>query len=177
MKIKDYIFPQTAWVLALPLALTFVLSPPVAYAEQDGHAKAVTLLREADTLLGNGSTDMAIKTVKRAITADPKSPGPYNRLGYMLLQEGRLDDAINAFTSALKIKPNLRTAKTGIGLALLKKGDLKAAKNELTAALLLNPYPSVTHYALGLVYDKMNDYEMAITQFKEGIKTFKRGQK
>jgi hypothetical protein len=41
----------------------------------------------------------------------------------------------------------------------------------------MNPYPSMVHYALGLVYENLNDYEKAVFQFKEGIKTFKKGKK
>jgi tetratricopeptide (TPR) repeat protein len=159
------------------LAFVLLVIPPAATAEQDGHDKAVTLLKEADALLQEGHIDKAIEKVKNAITADPENPEPYDRLGHLLLQKDLPDDAINAFASALKIQPTSRTARTGIGLALLKKGDLKAAEDRLTAALSLNPYPSMTHYALGLVYEKMNDYDRAIAQFKEGIKTFKSGKR
>ncbi len=64
-----------------------------------------------------------------------------------------------------------------MGLALLKKGDLKAAETILAEALSLNPYPSSTHYALGLLYEKSNDYEKAVSQYKDGLKTFKSGKK
>jgi tetratricopeptide (TPR) repeat protein len=176
---KGGILPRntgTPGILAV-LAFVLIVFLPAANAGQDGHDKAVTLLKEADTLLEEGHIDKAIETVKSAVTADPENPEPYDRLGYMLLQKGLPDDAVNAFTAALKIQPTFRTARTGIGLALLKKGDLKAAEDKLTAALSLNPYPSMAHYGLGLVYEKMNDYDKAIAQFKEGIKTFRSGRK
>ena len=95
----------------------------------------------------------------------------------MLLKAGKNDEAINAFEAALKINPQHRTSKTGKGLALLQKGDATGAEAVLKDALLLNPYPSMTHYALGLVYEKMNNYEQAVLQFKEGIRTFKSGKR
>jgi tetratricopeptide (TPR) repeat protein len=179
MKGKGGILSRNAGMLGILAVLAFVLIGylPAAHAGQDGHDKAVTLLKESETLLEEGHIDKAIETVKNAVAADPENPEPYDRLGYMLLQKGLPDDAITAFTSALKIQPTFRTARTGIGLAFLKKGDLKAAEDKLTAALSLNPYPSMAHYGLGLVYEKMNDYDKAIAQFKEGIRTFKSGRK
>ncbi len=163
---------------ALAAAFLFLffscLSP--ARAAQEDRGRSAALYTEANRLFDEGDTDKAIEAIRGAIAAEPENAGFYDRLGYMLLRKGLADDALTAFNTALKLKPTLRTSKTGVGLCLLKKGDLKAAEEELTAALSLNPYPSMTHYALGLVYEKMNDYERAVSQFKEGIRTFKSGK-
>jgi Flp pilus assembly protein TadD len=165
--------------LVLVTAFFFFLSFsfPAVFAAQEETQRAAALFREATTMFDDGQIDRAVETMKRAIAADPGNAESYDRLGYMLLRKDQPDDALLAFNAALKLKPTLRTAKNGVGLGLLKKGDLKGAEEELMTALSLNPYPSMTHYALGLVYEKMNDYEKAITQFKEGIKTFKDGKK
>jgi Tfp pilus assembly protein PilF len=163
-------------ILAM-LAFVLLVFPPAANAGQDGHDKAVTLLKEADTLLEEGHIDKAVDTVKNAVAADPENPEPYDRLGYMFLQKGQPDDAIKAFASALRIQPTYRTSRTGIGIAFLKRGDLKAAEDRLTAALSLNPYPSMAHYGLGLIYEKMNNYDKSIAEFKEGIRTYRSGRK
>jgi tetratricopeptide (TPR) repeat protein len=179
MRGKGGILSHNVEMLGILTVLAFVLLivPPAANAGQDGHDKAVTLLKEADTLLEEGHIDKAIETVKNAVAADPENPEPYDRLGFMLLQKGQPDEAINAFTSALRIQPTYRTSRTGIGLAFLKKGDLKTAEDKLTAALSLNPYPSMAHYGLGLIYEKMNNYDKSIAEFKEGIRTYRSGRK
>ncbi len=124
-----------------------------------------------------GDTDKAIEVMKSVVSADDRNAEAYDQLGYFFLAKKQFDDSLNSFTAALKINPTLRTSKTGMGLALLNKGDLKAAETILTEALSLNPYPSSTHYALGLLYEKSNDYEKAVSQYKDGIKTFKSGKK
>ena len=168
-------------IIAAPLTffwgcLLFLSFPPLHSLAEEGKGRE-TPFKEAVALFERGDTDRAIEVMKGVVGADDRNAEAYDQLGYFFLKKAQFDDALNAFTAALKINPALRTSKTGIGLALLKKGDMKGAETILLEALSLNPYPSLTHYALGLIYEKLNGYEKAVSQFKEGIKTFKSGKK
>jgi len=169
--------PLVSLVIFFSVLCLCVLFYGKAYSQEAGKDKAVQLLKSAEGFYDEGDMEKALSAVREAMSAMPGNAGAYDRLGYILLKKGQFDDALNAFNEALKINPNLREAKTGTGLSLLGKGDLAGAEATLTAALALNPYPSMTHYALGLVYQKMNDDAKALSQFKEGLKTFKEGKK
>ncbi len=108
---------------------------------------------------------------------DPDNADAYEEMGYMFLKKREFGGALSAFRSALRINPSMRTARTGVGLTLYEKGDLAGAESALTDALALNPYPSRAHYALGLVYEARKDYEKSIREYKEGLRTCKRGKK
>jgi tetratricopeptide (TPR) repeat protein len=156
--------------------LLFLSFPPQHSLAEEGKGRE-TPFKEAVAMFERGDTDRAIEVMKRIVSADGSNAEAYDQLGYFFLVKKQFDDSLNAFTAALKINPDLRTSKTGMGLALIKKGDMKGAETILTGALALNPYPSSTHYALGLLYEKLNDYEKAVSQYKDGIKTFKSGKK
>ncbi len=156
--------------------LFFLLFPLQICLSEEGRERESSF-KEAVALFEQGDTDRAIEAMKKVVAADAGNAEAHDKLGYFFLKKGQYDDSMNAFAAALKINPALRTSKTGMGLSLLKKGDMKGAETILTEALSLNPYPSSAHYALGLVYEKLNDYEKAVSQFKEGIKTFKSGKK
>jgi len=163
--------------LALFLGCLIFLSFPLQICLSEEVRERESPFKEAVSFFEQGNTDRAIEVMKGVVTADARNAEAYDQLGYFFLKKAQFDDSLNAFAAALKLNPALRTSKTGMGLALLKRGDLKGAETILTEALSLNPYPSSTHYALGLVYEKLNDYEKAVSQFKEGIKTFKSGKK
>ncbi len=158
------------------ISLVFLV-PTTALAEQADSGKAALLYKESIQLLNDGKVDKAVEAAKEAIKADPEYAEAYEQLGDALFKKKQYDEAMSAYNSALKINPLSHLAKTGLGLTLLKKGDASGAETVLKEALRSNPYPSMNHYALGLVYEILNDYDKAVYQFKEGIRTYKSGKK
>jgi superkiller protein 3 len=146
-------------------------------AQQNGAEPSRAAFKDALTFYSEGDTDKAIKTMREVIKNNPDNVDAYEEMGYMFLKKREFGEALSAFRSALKINPRMRTARTGVGLTLYEKGDLAGAEAALTDALALNPYPSRAHYALGLVYEARKDYEKSIQEYKEGLRTYKRGKK
>jgi Flp pilus assembly protein TadD len=154
-----------------------VLLQPWTAWSQDSREKAVSLVKESVSLSKAGNLDKAEELVREALKADPNNAEACDQLGKVLLRKGLNDQAADAFNAALKINPRLNSSKTGLGVALFRKGDLNGAETALKEALRNNPYPSQTHYALGLVYEKQDQYDKALFEFKEGIRTFKSEKK
>jgi len=149
---------------------------PARAQDNDNKERAAALYNEAAALFHDGNTDKAIETIKESLKADASSAAAYDQLGYMLLSKQQHQEALNAFDAALRLNPMMRTSRTGKGLALLGKGDVNEAEAVLKEALQLNPNPAMTHYALGLAYERSNEYEKAVEQYKEGIRSFREGK-
>ncbi|MDQ0627137.1 tetratricopeptide repeat protein [Paraburkholderia graminis] len=74
-----------------------------------------------------GHVKDAIETIRRALTADPKSWLAHYEFGNLLVSEGRLDDAMVEFKKAVAIEPQDGGARWMIGYILEKKGDVTGA--------------------------------------------------
>lgn len=170
-------FPPLLSYMICVCCLVAYLYTPSAAGEQADAQPAASAYKDALSLYREGNTDKAIEKMREVVRNSPKNNDAYEELGYMFLKKGEFDEALSAFRSALKINPRMRTARTGVGLTLYEKGDLNGAESALTDALSLNPYPSRAHYALGLVYEARKDYEKAIHEYKEGLRTYKSGKK
>ena len=84
------------------------------------------------------NTDLAERSLLRAIALDPTDANQYSILGLVDLREGKLDDASERFHQALSRDPSLEGCHLALGLILIGR-DPQAAQAEFLQELKNHP--------------------------------------
>ena len=89
-----------------------------------------------------GRSDEGISLIRRAITAMPIEPGPWNNLGNVLVESQRLDEAIEAYRTSVTLSKGTAAstdALNNIGTVHRKRDEWAAAEQAYREALALRP--------------------------------------
>jgi len=106
------------------LALFFILSSPIAFAQQ---LPPDQLFNRAFDAQQRGDYVTAIRDYQRLLKTHPEMGAAHANLGAALAHTGRLDEAIAEYTYALPMADDKDGIRFNIGLAYYKKGDLADA--------------------------------------------------
>lgn len=118
--------------------------------------------------------DSAIKSYRRALELEPKSPAINNRLGQALLVKGQYAAAAEAFRNAIKLRDgNFPAAQYNLGYALQQNRDYYNAISAYNEAINSNGgnYADA-FFQLGSIHYEMNRDAEAIDAFKKAIEQY-----
>lgn len=111
--------------------------------------------------------DRAFDLIQRAIALDDTLPNAHTMLGPVYLQKKQFDQALASIERSLLIDPNMADTYVWKAAILNATGRSEEALRSVEIALRLNPrHPFWYFGAMGFTYRAMDQYEEAITAFK-----------
>lgn len=114
--------------------------------------------------------DLAERTFRDLIAANPKHAGALNYLGYMLAERGqKLLEAVALIQRALAIEKDNPSYLDSLGWAYFKLGQFDDAREPLERAAAAVPKSSVIHDHLGDLYVQLKRYDDAAAAFGRAL--------
>src|SRR6266850_2130196 len=116
-----------------------------------------------------GREDEAVKTLKKAISLNPKDTCPYDHLGRMYYDLGRYAESIDAFRQEIKVQPSA-VAYHFLGNGYYFTEKLEDAVAAYREAIRLKPDYGVVYIELGKVYNGLGRHADAIDSYQHALK-------
>jgi tetratricopeptide (TPR) repeat protein len=139
----------------------------LTHPPKDDDAMAYNL--EGNILFEEKKYEEAIKSYKKAIELDSKSPDAYNNWAYTLNVLGKTDSAIDLYKKSIGINPNYYYTYHYWGLALADQEKYDEAFQMFDKSIKLNPEYSDVYIDYGSTLFKLQKYDEAIDKFKTAI--------
>jgi Flp pilus assembly protein TadD len=133
---------------------------------------------EAHNLLGialqrQSRLDEAMVQFRRFASISPKSPVPYNNIGYnlrLMTKPGEtLDAAIAQYRHAVELDPRYVLARNNLGLALSREGHIDDAISEYRHAIQVDPKYLFAHWNLAAALRKQLNFDGALAEYRAAI--------
>jgi protein O-GlcNAc transferase len=119
-------------------------------------------VQRAATLERAGQVAEAAELLMDAVTAFPKEPEPYLRLGNLLANAGNWESAEICYATRCALMPQDATSHYNWGVALLELGRAQPAIEAFERSLSLAPRNAEAYFALGLAYQHIDAPEAAL---------------
>ncbi len=114
--------------------------------------------------------DMAEKTFRQVLDADPMNASALNYLGYMLADQNiRLQEAHDLITKAVSLEPNNYAFLDSLGWVYYRLDRLDDAERQLSRSIQLMSKDPTIHDHLGDVYFKQGKIKEAIAQWQSSL--------
>ena len=128
----------------------------------------------ADLLMGviqfeEGHMDVALESLLKAESADPRLPDLHLRIGETYLRLKRVDDADRAFQRALEIDGDSPDAHLGLAVVRLRQRRNEEAAEQALLAVGLQHYLPLGHFHLGVALARLGHRERAALAFETSL--------
>lgn len=162
------------------LSLELGNSVTVLYRVQDGTKIVVSAVvhtaqpavyldaREVRQLVHAGQGDEAIRTVRFAVEAAPKSVS-YRILLATLLSQAASPEAIEQARQAVSLGPDSAEAHATLGILLASAKNYEEGVKELQRSVELDPKGASAHFRLGLAYKWMHNFDPEIQEMMKAL--------
>jgi len=127
-------------------------------------------LQNANTLLNQGVTDIALQEFERAIAINPKITPAYLGIGQIQRQRGNLAEAVAAYARAVELEPTNFDAQYGHGLSLQLLGKITDAIRAYINALYIRPNDFDANLNLATAYLQYGESSAALPYAKTAVK-------
>lgn len=123
--------------------------------------------------LRQGDTRDALRTLRKAVEADPDMYRAHNALGLVYHSLGRLDDALEHYNTAVDLKEDFSDAYNNRGVLLTDLGRYEEAIESFEIALnnVLYAFPTHAEANMGWAYYKKGEAERAIRHLRNAVAT------
>lgn len=131
----------------------------------------------AEIYMHKGENKEAIKLLKKLVEIaddDFLMTLAKGMLAFAYYQDGQKDNAKKTFSETLKLDPDDCIANHYLGLILLSEGKLKEATEYIEKAFRNNPDDPDIAYNLALVYERNEEYQKALSQWKQYLEVLDR---
>ncbi|MEO8359331.1 MAG: tetratricopeptide repeat protein [Vicinamibacteria bacterium] len=159
-------------MLLSPLVLALLVQTPPATSTGNQSA-AYGLFLDALSLRDDGKSDEAIKTLQRALKADPKAADAYAQIAQIQMDQSRFDLAVTAINQAIRVAParaDIRSLAGQIHQFYGQSGggeaQLRLAAQEYEEAAGLNPNDPSPLRDLTRIYSVLRDAKAALSTWK-----------
>jgi tetratricopeptide (TPR) repeat protein len=115
-------------------------------------ATAAGAVEEAQTLMGQGQYDQALKKVEGQLKAQPQDAESRFLRGLILVKLNRGPEAIKVFADLTRDYPQLPEPYNNLAVLYAQQGDYEKARDALEAALATHPSYATAHENLGDIY-------------------------
>ena len=116
-----------------------------------------------------GSNDLALEHITRAIAKDPSQGVFYLNLGAVLEACGNRRQAIVSYRKSIALDPDGIPAHTNLGQALLQEKLWPEAASSLARALELSPKNHHLVNSLGIALEKMGRLEKSVVCYRKAL--------
>ncbi|MFB2835483.1 tetratricopeptide repeat protein [Floridanema evergladense] len=123
-------------------------------------------------LYSQGNMTDAERIFRGLITAFPKEPTPYLRLGIILERQGDGEGAIEQYRKAIEINPKHAVARNSLGVTLAKQGQLSEAIDQWNEALKINAEYADALTNLGLAFLQQGKKDEGVANLKKAQELF-----
>jgi type IV pilus assembly protein PilF len=154
------------------VSILLLCSSCVGSSSQTAKNRARALEDLGISYLREGNPNLAVKSLMEAAEADPDDPEIAYSLALSYRELGVFDRSIAAFKRALALKPDFPQAVNNMGVTYLLMGRWDEAISCFNKAAGTISY-ATPHYAylnLGLAYYQKEDYQKAISYYKEALR-------
>lgn len=115
-------------------------------------AAAAGPVEEAQTLMGQGQFEQALKRLDAQLKAQPQDAEARFLRGLVLVRLNRGPDAIKVFADLTRDYPQLPEPYNNLAVLYAQQGDYEKARDALEAALATHPSYATAHENLGDIY-------------------------
>jgi tetratricopeptide (TPR) repeat protein len=115
-------------------------------------AIAAGAVEEAQTLMGQGQYDQALKKVEGQLKTSPQDAEARFMRGLILVKLNRGPEAIKVFADLTRDYPQLPEPYNNLAVLYAQQGDYEKARDALEAALATHPSYATAHENLGDIY-------------------------
>lgn len=126
------------------------------------HLRGLSALRQGDLAA-------ALKFIRQAIRAAPRTATFHNSLGIVHQQSGRIDKAQAAFREACRLDPSFAPAHNNLGDLLEAQGRLPAAEEAYRRALTCHPDFAEAHNNLGQLLNRLGRFQEAAQHLSAAV--------
>ncbi len=138
--------------------------------------KSQVLFLRGDLYERQKKYDLAEKTFRQVLEADPGNASALNYLGYMLADQNiRLQEAQDLIKKAVKLEPNNYAFLDSLGWVYYRLNRLDDAEEQLSRSVQLWPKDPTIHDHLGDVYFKQGKIKEAIDQWQSSLNEWHTG--
>jgi tetratricopeptide (TPR) repeat protein len=131
--------------------------------------ESLTLLQLGEVLSTQNRWQEAVEALRRSISLDADSPGPYHHLGDALGKLGQLSDAVTAYEQALALDPERVWTLLNLGNALSKLERWEEAEAAYHSAIRLDATEPLAFLHLGESLKNQGRCEEAVEVFHKSI--------
>lgn len=133
----------------------------VGEVDQEVPAPAKKEFDKGVQLVGQGKSQEAIESFKRAIDIYPTYLMARNDLGVQYLTLKRFDEAVEQFESAIEINAKAFNPRLNLGIAMVEKRKFSEGMDQLLQAVSLNSSSPAAHLYIGIASVEMDDLDTA----------------
>ncbi len=155
--------------LALLAAVVLAAGAATA-AETAGHNANLDVLQRAEILAARQSWAEAAAAYKDAITANPRDPVLYNRLGICYQSSGKTKAAREAYKKAIELNSAYAEVYNNLGTLEHSRRKYKQAISAYGQAIKIKPQDAVFHKNLGAAWLARGDVEKALEAWSEAVR-------
>ena len=109
----------------------------------------------------------AIRELRAAVQANPKTPNAHFALGYLLWTQGHSEEAAREFQAELDNVPEHALAMLYLADAEIQMNEIERARPLLEKVVNIDPANSMGHLDLGIVYGETGKRESALHELKQ----------
>ena len=135
--------------------------------KQPDHFDALHMLGVSEKQLGNH--EAAMRLIKRALLANPRSASVHSNLGSLLMVLRRFEEAVVACEKAIELDSQLVDAHYNRGNALVELKQFAEAIGSFRKALAIDPLHANAHNNCGNALCKSRQFLDAITCYDQAI--------
>ncbi len=129
-----------------------------------------TLIELGEVQIELGQYDLALSTLKQAVSFTSDDPLIQVLLGIAFKENKQCNEALEHFKQAIKLDPDNVLLKTNFGLTCFQVNDFKCVIENLGKVVIAYPYQLKARVALGTAYHSLKDYALAKEQYEFVLK-------
>lgn len=132
-------------------------------------AKADSLVKKADILMGRGDEKEAEKSLIQALSLDPSCIPAYKRLAYLYLRQGQFGKAESIYRKLIVTITDDPSLFSNLGMALYSQQKLEDAKSFYQKALELDSERAGRFFSLAQIHYELEEFERALEHFQRAV--------
>jgi len=125
------------------------------------------------SLTDSGDVKNAIESYLKAVEIDSNYCDAMDNLGLLYRRQNNLDEAIFWYKQSIKIFTNNIVSHNNLAVAYSMKGLTNESIAEFKLSIKINPDDPEGYYGLGNVYRNIDEYKVAIDNFKIAEELYK----
>ena len=115
------------------------------------------------------STDAAIATYQKIVSADAEDANSFYSLGVLYLNQGRHQEAVHALSQLVKVDPQHHDGHINLAVAQVHLEDYEGAEANYRQAIAIDPTMPSSYYNLGNLYWQQKNYTAARKAYEKTI--------
>jgi tetratricopeptide (TPR) repeat protein len=139
------------------------------FTSRDRHSELAAKLREANSLIESGRSDMAASILGDLLAIDPVHAEAWYKQGNVFKALNRLSEALTSYQRAIELRPQYAAAHCNRGAVMLALGRAQEALCEFQKAVAIDPNDAIVQYNLATAQHSLNQFAAAHEGYGKAI--------